>query len=72
MNLNVFGEKKRYIQLGTVMTHPDYQGQGLSRVLLKKAIADYRDKCDLIFSFANNSVLNFYPKFGFDGFVLFK
>ncbi|WP_242966932.1 hypothetical protein [Desulfosporosinus sp. FKA] len=33
---------------------------------MKKAIADYRDKCDLIFLFANNSVLNFYPKFGFD------
>lgn len=66
MNFNVFGEKKRYIQLGTVMTHPDYLRQGLSRALMKKVIADYRDKCDLIFLFANNSVLNFYPKFGFE------
>lgn len=66
MNFNVFGEEKRYIQLGTVMTNPDYRKQGLSRMLIKKAIADYQDKCDLIYLFANNSVLNFYPKFGFE------
>ncbi|EGW38753.1 GNAT family N-acetyltransferase [Desulfosporosinus sp. OT] len=66
MDFKVFGEEKRYIQLGTVMTNPDYRKQGLSRVLTKKAIADYRDKCDLIYLFANSSVLNFYPKFGFE------
>ncbi len=65
MDFKVFGEEKRYIQLGTVMTNPDYRNQGLLRVLLKKAIEDYRDKCDLIYLFANNSVLDFYPKFGF-------
>ena len=66
MDFKVFGEEKRYIQLGTVMTDPDYRKQGLVRVLIKKAIADYRDKCDLIYLFANNSVLNFYPKIGFE------
>lgn len=65
MDFKVFGEEKRYIQFGTVMTDPDYRNQGLSRVLIKKAIADYRDKCDLIYLFANNSVLDFYPKFEF-------
>jgi len=65
MDFKVFGEEKRYIQLGTVMTNPDYRNQGLSRVLIKRAIADYQDKCDLIYLFANNSVLDFYPKFGF-------
>lgn len=65
MDFKVFGEEKRYIQLGTVMTDPDYREQGLSRVLCERAIADYRDKCDLIYLFANNSVLGFYPKFGF-------
>ncbi|SHJ15925.1 GNAT family N-acetyltransferase [Desulfosporosinus lacus] len=65
MNFRVYGEEKRYIQLGTVMTNADYREQGLSRVLTEKAIGDYRDKCDLIYLFANNSVLNFYPKFGF-------
>ncbi|KJR46269.1 Acetyltransferase, GNAT family, potentially associated with YqeK [Desulfosporosinus sp. I2] len=66
MDFKVFGEEKRYIQLGTVMTHPDYRKKGLSRVLTNKAIADYREKCDLIYLFANSSVLNFYPKFGFE------
>ena len=65
MDFKVFGEEKQYIQLGTVMTHPDYRKKGLSRVLTNKAIADYREKCDLIYLFANSSVLNFYPKFGF-------
>lgn len=65
LDFKVFGEEKRYIQLGTVMTNPDYREQGLLRMLLKKTIEDYRDKCDLIYLFANNSVLDFYPKFGF-------
>jgi hypothetical protein len=47
------------------MTHPDYRKQGLSRILIQKAITDYRNKSDLIYLFANNSVLDFYPKFGF-------
>lgn len=66
MDFIVFGNKKRYIQLGTVMTHPDYRKQNLSRMLIEKVIADYQDKCDLIYLFANNSVLDFYPKFGFE------
>lgn len=66
MDFMVFGEQKRYIQLGTVMTHPDYRKQNLLRTLIEKAIADYQDKCDLIYLFANHSVLDFYPKFGFE------
>jgi predicted GNAT family acetyltransferase len=66
MDFKVFGEEKRYIQIGTVMTLPEYRKQGLSRILMEKAIADYRDKCDLLYLFANNSVLEFYPKFGFE------
>ncbi len=65
LDFKVFGEEKRYIQLGTVMTNPDYREQGLSRMLIKKTIEDHRDICDLIYLFANNSVLDFYPKFGF-------
>jgi len=66
MDFKVFGEDKRYIQLGTVMTNPDYRRQGLSRVLIEKAIEDYHGNCDLIYLFANNSVLDFYPKFEFE------
>jgi predicted N-acetyltransferase YhbS len=65
MDFEVFGKMKRYIQLGTVMTDVIYRNQGLLRVLMEKIIAEWQDKCDLIYLFANDSVLNFYPKFGF-------
>lgn len=65
MDLEVFGEKKKYIQLGTVMTDEAYKKQGLCRVLMEKVLADYKDKSDLIYLFANDSAVDFYPKFGF-------
>ena len=58
-------EKKRYIQLGTVMTDSEYRGRGLSRLLLKRVLEEWKDKCDAMYLFANNTVLDFYPKFGF-------
>lgn len=61
----VFGKPKRYIQIGTVMTDPDYQNQGLSRYLMECVLSEWQDCCDLIYLFANDSVLDFYPKFGF-------
>lgn len=65
MDFEVFGKTKRYIQLGTVMTDANYRNQGLLRVIMEKVIAEWKDKCDLIYLFANDSVLDFYPKFGF-------
>lgn len=65
MDFQVFGEKKKYIQLGTVMTDEAYKKQGLARALMEKVLADYKDKSDLIYLFANGSAVNFYPKFGF-------
>ena len=61
----VMGEKKRYIQIGTVMTDEEYRNQGLNRFILENVLKEWKDKCDLIYLFANDSVLNFYPKFGF-------
>ncbi|TRY31835.1 GNAT family N-acetyltransferase [Aliiglaciecola sp. M165] len=59
-------EKKRtFIQIGSVMTNPDKRHQGLNKLLLEKVLQDWRDNCDLIYLFANNTVLDFYPKFGF-------
>lgn len=54
------------IQLGTVMTHPEHRGLGLSRLLLEAILAEYQGKAELIYLFANRSVLEFYPKFGFE------
>ncbi len=59
------GKRKHYIQLGTVMTDEAYRHQGLSRFLMEKIIKEYREQIDGIFLFANNNVLNFYPKLGF-------
>ena len=66
MNFEVYGKTKRYIQLGTVMTDIDYRNKGLARVIMEKIIKEWKDKCDLIYLFANDTVFDFYPKFGFD------
>lgn len=65
MDFLVLGEKKRYIQIGTVMTDSEYRGRGLCRALIERVLKEWEDKCDLIYLFANDSVLEFYPKFGF-------
>jgi N-acetylglutamate synthase-like GNAT family acetyltransferase len=65
MDFNAFGEKKRYIQIGTVMTDVEYRNQGLNKFLLEKILEDWKEKCHFIYLFANSTVLNFYPKFGF-------
>ena len=54
-----------YIQLGGVMTAPAYRRQGLSSALIDRIITEWEDKCDGIYLFANDSVLDFYPRFGF-------
>ncbi len=61
----VLGETKRYIQIGTVMTDSAYRNQGLARYLMEKVIEEWKNKCDMIYLFANDSVLDFYSKFGF-------
>lgn len=65
MNFNFKGKKKLYIQIGTVMTDIRYRNNGLGRYLMERVIKQWKDKCDLIYLFANNSVINFYPKFNF-------
>lgn len=60
------GKVRKYVQLGTVMTDPEYRNQNLSRYLMEEVLRDWKDKVDTIFLFANQSVLDFYPKFGFE------
>lgn len=66
MKMNVLGKKKNYIQIGTVMTDYEYRNKGLSRHLIEKIIDEYKEKYDCIYLSANDTVLNFYPKFGFE------
>ncbi|MBH5316391.1 GNAT family N-acetyltransferase [Paenibacillus sp. GSMTC-2017] len=59
------GKEYKAIQVGTVMTHPAYRNQGLSGKLMNHIIEKYEQEYDFIYLFANESVLNFYPRFGF-------
>lgn len=59
------GEVLHLIQLGTVMTDPEYRGRGYSRLLMEEILRDYAGRVDGIYLFANDTVLDFYPKFGF-------
>lgn len=56
---------KRYVQISTVMTLPGYRKRGLSRWLMEYVLEEWKDKCNAIYLLANDSVVDFYPKFGF-------
>ena len=60
------GKPRRYLGLYTVMVHPDWRGLGLSRFLMETILRDWEDQYDQVFLFANDSVLDFYPRFGFE------
>ena len=64
-NMNYKGKLVKLIQLGTIMTDNDYRGKGYARTLMEEVMKDYDGKVDGIYLFANDSVLEFYPKFGF-------
>lgn len=64
-NMNYDGRIVRLIQIGTVMTDPEYRGKGYSRALMEKVISDYEGKVDGMYLYANDSVVDFYPRFGF-------
>ncbi|WP_167956103.1 GNAT family N-acetyltransferase [Anaerosporobacter faecicola] len=65
MDFIIDGQLKHYIQLGTVMTAKEYRHLGLGRQLMEKVIDTYRGICDGIYLFGNDTVLNYYPKYGF-------
>ena len=66
--LDVVYEGNTYLmyQLGTVMTDPEYRGQGYAARLIRRIQEEYLESCDTMFLFANKNVLDFYPKFGFE------
>ena len=66
LNIFINGEEKSAVQIGTVMTHPDFRNKGLSGILMRKVLEDYEKKCDFMYLFANDTVLNYYPKFEFE------
>lgn len=60
------GQRKRYIQIGTVMTETDHRDKGLASQLINQILVDWQDRADGIFLFANSTTIDFYPKFGFE------
>lgn len=63
-DMQISGQRKRLIQLGTVMTAEKYRNRGLIRAIMAEIEKDYPD-ADGMYLFANDTVLDFYPKFGF-------
>lgn len=59
------GEPRRYIQLGTVMTHPDYRNKGLASSLMHHVLSIYAPAWDGIYLFGDLDALDFYRKQGF-------
>jgi predicted N-acetyltransferase YhbS len=64
MDLVLHGRRVRGLQLGAVGTLPSHRGRGLSRSLIER-ILERAQPDDLAFLFANDTVLDFYPRFGF-------
>jgi len=69
MNLLINGKNLKGIQFGTVSTLPEYRKQGYSKILMDYVLNKYQDSTDIFFLFANDTVLDFYPKFGFKRFT---
>lgn len=65
-NMDWKGQLRKFAQLSTVMTDPDYRGKGLNRWLLEYVIREWEDKSDCVYLYANDSVVDYYPKFGFE------
>jgi predicted GNAT family N-acyltransferase len=65
IHTNYGNEERLFIQLGTVMTDERYRNQGMSRWLIQKILEEWKEKCDAFYLYANDKVLDFYPKFGF-------
>lgn len=58
------GQRRRFYQLGTVMTAPEYRNRGYIRAIMKEVEEDMAD-ADGVYLFGNDNVVEFYPKFGF-------
>jgi len=65
MRLLMGGREVRGAQLGAVGCIPEMRGHGLMRPLLEQVMAQLEPEADLLLLYANEEVLDFYPRFGF-------
>jgi hypothetical protein len=64
MNVVLRGESITGWQLGAVGVVPQWRGQGLQRRTMQSLLSTVAEQ-DFVFLFANDTVLDFYPLFGF-------
>jgi len=64
MDIKTNCKVNHYVQLGTVMTKEEYRNKGFIRQLMYEIENDFAD-FDGMYLFANDAVVDFYPKFGF-------
>lgn len=64
LDMFIDGQKRRAIQIGTVMTDPDYRKKGLASSLMNKIYADFENDVDLFFLFCEEHNFDFYAKLG--------
>jgi predicted N-acetyltransferase YhbS len=65
MRVLIGGREVRGAQLGAVGCIPELRGRGLMRPLLERVLAQLEAEADLVWLYANDQVLDFYPRFGF-------
>jgi predicted N-acetyltransferase YhbS len=65
MKLLLDGRICHALQLATVMTDPEYRNRGLCRKLLETALAHHESAHEFTYLYANASVQDYYPRFGF-------
>lgn len=65
MRYVINGEARNGYQLGAVATHPDHRNRGLTRLLMEKVLSELDAPDQPVILFANPSVLDLYPRFGF-------
>jgi GNAT superfamily N-acetyltransferase len=63
MKLLINGLEYDFLQIGAVATREEYRGRGFSRMIMQYIFNIYPNTP--AFLFGNDSVLEFYPKFGF-------
>lgn len=64
MKMRLAEKEYHFIQLGTVMTYEKHRNKGYIRRIMEEIEKDYAE-VDGFYLFGNDSVLDFYPKFGF-------
>lgn len=66
IEFDIENERKVGIQIGTVMAEEKYRHKGLNKFIMDQVMNEWKNRADFIYLFANDTVLDFYPKFNFE------